>query len=48
MIGNIVHSTSPPSWEIAGCFAFWVWLRRGHSAAFALPGIISLRGLPSR
>jgi small multidrug resistance family-3 protein len=30
--------------EIAGCFAFWVWLRRDGSAAVALLGIVSLVG----
>jgi small multidrug resistance family-3 protein len=28
--------------EIAGCFAFWVWLRSGKSAVWVLPGIVSL------
>jgi len=28
--------------EIAGCFAFWVWLRLGESAWWAVPGAISL------
>ena len=28
--------------EIAGCFAFWAWLRLGHSAWWAVPGIVSL------
>lgn len=28
--------------EIAGCFAFWAWLRLGRSAAWALPGMLSL------
>jgi small multidrug resistance family-3 protein len=28
--------------EIAGCFAFWVWLRNGKSAVWILPGMISL------
>ncbi|OYY67646.1 MAG: hypothetical protein B7Y00_01795 [Sphingomonadales bacterium 17-56-6] len=28
--------------EIAGCFAFWAWLRLGKSAWLALPGLISL------
>ncbi|KST60649.1 hypothetical protein AO398_13235 [Methylobacterium sp. GXS13] len=28
--------------EIAGCFAFWAWLRLGRSAWWALPGIASL------
>ena len=28
--------------EIAGCFAFWAWLRLGRSAWWALPGTASL------
>lgn len=28
--------------EIAGCFAFWAWLRLGRSALWALPGALSL------
>lgn len=28
--------------EIAGCFAFWVWLRSGKSPVWILPGIASL------
>lgn len=28
--------------EIAGCFAFWAWLRLGKSAWWTLPGLISL------
>ena len=28
--------------EIAGCFAFWSWLRLGKSAVWLLPGIASL------
>lgn len=28
--------------EIAGCFSFWLWLRSGRSAAWALPGVASL------
>ena len=28
--------------EIAGCFAFWAWLRLDRSAWWALPGIASL------
>ena len=30
--------------EIAGCFAFWAWLRRGASPAVALLGVVSLVG----
>lgn len=28
--------------EIAGCFAFWAWLRLGKPAWWLLPGFISL------
>jgi small multidrug resistance family-3 protein len=28
--------------EIAGCFAFWAWLRLGHSIWWILPGLASL------
>ena len=28
--------------EIAGCFAFWAWLRLGRSAWWVLPGVASL------
>ena len=28
--------------EIAGCFAFWAWLRLGRSALWTVPGAASL------
>jgi len=28
--------------EIAGCFAFWAWLRLGKSALWIAPGLVSL------
>lgn len=28
--------------EIAGCFAFWAWLRNGQSGWWIAPGIVSL------
>jgi small multidrug resistance family-3 protein len=28
--------------ELAGCFAFWAWLRLGKSALVVIPGIASL------
>lgn len=28
--------------EIAGCFAFWAWLRGGRPAWVLLPGVVSL------
>ncbi len=28
--------------EIAGCFAFWAWLKLGKSALWAVPGLVAL------
>ncbi|MDZ4375169.1 MAG: YnfA family protein [Phenylobacterium sp.] len=28
--------------EIAGCFAFWAWLRLGKSVLWVLPGMVAL------
>lgn len=28
--------------EIAGCFAFWAWLRQGKSILWLAPGVVSL------
>jgi len=28
--------------EIAGCFAFWAWLRLGKSVLWTIPGILAL------
>lgn len=28
--------------EIAGCFAFWAWLRQGKSVLWLAPGLLSL------
>ncbi len=28
--------------EIAGCFAFWAWLRLGYSAWWLVPGVAAL------
>lgn len=30
--------------EIAGCFAFWLWIRRGAAAYVAVLGVVSLIG----
>jgi small multidrug resistance family-3 protein len=32
--------------EIAGCFAFWAWLRLGKSSWWIAPGILSLVAFP--
>ncbi|MBU4530590.1 MAG: YnfA family protein [Hoeflea sp.] len=28
--------------EIAGCFAFWAWMRQGASALWLAPGLVSV------
>ena len=28
--------------EIAGCYAFWMWLRQGKSALWVIPALVSL------
>lgn len=42
MITNLFMFVVAAFFEIAGCFAFWVWLRRGASLSVALLGIVSL------
>lgn len=42
MILNLAAFTAAAVLEIAGCFAFWIWLRRDGSPAVALVGVVSL------
>ena len=42
MSANLLAFATAAFFEIAGCFAFWMWLRRGASPAIALLGIGSL------
>jgi small multidrug resistance family-3 protein len=42
VILNLVAFAAAAVFEIAGCFAFWIWLRRDGSAAVALLGVVSL------
>ena len=42
MSTNLLAFGAAAFFEIAGCFAFWVWLRRGASPLVALLGIVSL------
>jgi small multidrug resistance family-3 protein len=44
VIANLVAFTVAAVLEIAGCFAFWVWLRRGASPLIAALGVASLIG----
>lgn len=42
MSANILAFGAAAFFEIAGCFAFWIWLRRGASPLVALLGVASL------
>jgi small multidrug resistance family-3 protein len=44
MTRNVVVFIIAAFLEIAGCFAFWAWLRRGASPLVALIGTASLIG----
>lgn len=44
MIANLSAFAVAAVLEIAGCFAFWTWLRRGASPLVALLGVASLIG----
>jgi small multidrug resistance family-3 protein len=44
VIGNLLAFAIAAILEIAGCFAFWAWLRRGASPAIVAVGIASLVG----
>lgn len=44
MITNLVAFATAAILEIAGCFAFWAWLRRGASPFVAALGVGSLIG----
>jgi small multidrug resistance family-3 protein len=39
---NLAVFATAAFFEIAGCFAFWTWLRRGASPLVALLGVVSL------
>jgi small multidrug resistance family-3 protein len=39
---SLVYFTVAALFEIAGCFAFWAWLRQGRSPLLALLGSVSL------
>jgi len=41
---NIIVFVIAAFLEIAGCFAFWAWLRNGASALFPAAGLASLVG----
>jgi small multidrug resistance family-3 protein len=39
---NLLVFVTAAFFEIAGCFAFWAWLRRGASPLLPLLGVVSL------
>jgi small multidrug resistance family-3 protein len=39
---SFLYYTSAALAEIAGCFAFWAWLRLGKPVGWLVPGILSL------
>ncbi len=44
MSANIALFAVAAFFEIAGCFAFWLWVRRGASPVLVVLGIVSLIG----
>jgi len=42
MAGTLLIYTGAALAEIAGCFAFWAWLRLDRSALWLVPGMVSL------
>lgn len=44
MIANLSVFLVAALFEIAGCFAFWMWIRRGASVFVAVVGVASLVG----
>ena len=44
MTQNLAAFAAAAVLEIAGCFAFWIWLRRGGSPLVAAAGVASLIG----
>lgn len=44
MTSNLLAFAIAAVLEIAGCFAFWLWLRRGGSPWWAAAGVVSLVG----
>lgn len=44
MIANLFAFAVAAVLEIAGCFAFWMWLRQGRSWVVAAVGVLSLIG----
>jgi len=41
-MASVLYAGAAALAEIAGCFAFWAWLRLGKSVWWVLPGLVSL------
>lgn len=39
---NLLYFSLAALWEIAGCYAFWLWLREGRAWWWVLPGLAAL------
>ncbi len=39
---SFIYYITAAAAEIAGCFAFWRWLRLGHSPWWVVPGAVAL------
>lgn len=44
MLNSLPAAVAAAFLEIAGCFAFWSWLRLDKSVAWILPGVAALAG----
>ena len=42
MLNSLAAASAAAFLEIAGCFAFWSWLRTGKSALWLIPGVACL------
>jgi small multidrug resistance family-3 protein len=42
MVNSVLSYVAAALAEIAGCFAFWAWLRLGKPAWWLIPGMLSL------
>jgi len=42
MLSSVLAALAAAFLEIAGCFAFWSWLKLGKPAWWAVPGVVSL------
>jgi small multidrug resistance family-3 protein len=46
-MSNFLWFGAAAVFEIAGCYAFWMWLRLGKESWWVIPGLISLTAFAS-